>query len=74
MPAGLAAVSHSRVEMGHLFESVGKFLGRTLEVLVEPVVAFSPSIWVRLFELLAKMLPHEWVSVQSIRLGWIFLG
>ncbi len=40
--AGLAPVGHRCVEGGHLFDGVGVFLGRSLEVLVEAVVAFTP--------------------------------
>ncbi len=48
MAAGLAAMGHRREEGGHLFDCLGQFLCRLLEVLVETVVALPPGFGVSL--------------------------
>jgi hypothetical protein len=61
-------MGNGRVQGGHVFDGLRKFLGVLREVSVQAAVAVPPGGRVSLPEVLAEELTDEWVGVQGIRL------
>ena len=63
-----AAVPHRRKQRLHLLQGVGQLLGCGLEVLVQPDVRLPPALRVQLGQPFAKILAHQRVGVEVLRL------
>ena len=72
MPACRAAVRYGGEQRGHLLERFGQFpAGQGLVVFVEPVVGFFAGARTVAAELAGKVLAHQRVTVENIRLSGV---